>query len=105
MNVIAVAAHPGMTATELGRYTGLMNTIINKLIAQKAGIGALPTLYAATAPDVRGGDYYGPGGSLEARGYPKKAKIDDRARDTAVATRLWEVSEEMTGVKYERLDK
>jgi len=71
----------------------------------QAEIGALPTLYAATAPDVRGGDYYGPGGIFETRGYPKKAKIGDRARDTAVAARLWEVSEEMTGVKYDRLDK
>jgi NAD(P)-dependent dehydrogenase (short-subunit alcohol dehydrogenase family) len=105
LNIIAVAAHPGMTATELGRYTGLMNTIANKFIAQKAEIGALPTLYAATAPDVGGGAYYGPGGIFEARGYPKKAKIDDRARDADVAARLWKVSEEMTGVKYDQLDK
>ncbi|MFC2056980.1 oxidoreductase [Chloroflexota bacterium] len=104
-NVIAVAAHPGIAATELGRYIGLMDTIGNKFVAQKAEIGALPTLHAATASDVKGGAYYGPGGIFEVRGYPKKAKVDDRARDTAVAARLWEVSEEMTNVNYDRLDK
>ena len=54
---------------------------------------------------VGGGAYYGPSGIFEARGYPKKAKIDDRARDADVAARLWKVSEEMTGVKYDQLDK
>jgi hypothetical protein len=63
-------------------------------------MGALPTLYAATAPDVRGGDYYGPGGWQGVRGYPTKVRSSDRSYDTAVAARLWTVSEELTGVRY-----
>jgi hypothetical protein len=63
-------------------------------------MGALPTLYAATAPDVRGGDYYGPGGFMEMVGSPKKVSSNARSHDEAVAARLWAVSEEMTGVTY-----
>ncbi|MFC1949606.1 SDR family NAD(P)-dependent oxidoreductase [Chloroflexota bacterium] len=103
VDAIAVSAHPGWSATELGRYTPSPGKIINAVWAQKPEIGALPTLYAATASDVKGGDYYGPGKLFESRGYPKKAKVGENARDIAVAARLWEVSEEMTGVKYDRL--
>jgi hypothetical protein len=77
-----------------------MVRILNPLMAQKPKMGALPALYAATAPDVHGGDYYGPGGWQELRGYPTKVRSSDRSHDTAVAARLWAVSEELTGVQY-----
>ena len=64
-------------------------------------MGALPTLYAATAPDAHGGGYYGPGGMMEMRGYPKEVNSNDKSHDEAVAARLWDVSEELTGVEYE----
>ena len=63
-------------------------------------MGALPVLYAATAPDVQGGDYYGPCGWLELRGGPAKVESSDISQDAAVAAKLWAVSEELTGVTY-----
>ena len=63
-------------------------------------MGALPTLYAATAPDVGGCDYYGPDGWLGLRGYPKKMRSSDRSYDKATAAKLWTVSEELTSEKY-----
>jgi hypothetical protein len=73
----------------------------NRLLAQSAERGALPQLYAATAEGVQGGDFYGPDGPREARGYPTKVEPVGRARDPEVGRRLWEVSEELTGVSYE----
>ena len=73
---------------------------LNPLLAQRPENGAGPILYAATAPDVVGGDYYGPGGLMELGGGPAKVSASDRAHDWAVAARLWEVSEELTGVVY-----
>ena len=63
-------------------------------------MGALPTLYAATAPDVKGRDYYGPAGWQEQRGYPKKVESNELSHDKNIAKKLWVVSEEMTGVKF-----
>ena len=63
-------------------------------------MGALPTEYAATSPEARGGEYFGPGGFLGQRGYPKKVKSNARSYDKTTATRLWQVSEELTGVSY-----
>jgi hypothetical protein len=63
-------------------------------------MGALPTLYAATAPNVQGGDYYGPDGFLELRGHPTKVQSSGRSYDEVVAAKLWTVSEELTGVRY-----
>jgi hypothetical protein len=77
-----------------------MVRVLNPLIAQKPDMGALPTLYAATASDVRGGDYYGPRGWQELRGYPTRVRSSARSHDAAVAARLWAVSEELTGVRY-----
>ena len=62
--------------------------------------GAQPTLYAATAPGVTGGDYYGPNGLAEARGYPQRVNSNDLSHDRAVAQKLWQVSEELTGITY-----
>ncbi len=67
-------------------------------------MGALPTLYAATEPSLNGKEYFGSDGFLEMRGYPKQVKSNDRSYDEEVATRLWEVSEALTGVRYEAFD-
>jgi NAD(P)-dependent dehydrogenase (short-subunit alcohol dehydrogenase family) len=98
-DTIAVAAHPGWTATNLQAHWRMVR-MLNPFIAQTPEMGALPVLYAATAPDVQGGDYYGPNGWLELRGYPAKVRSSDRSHDTVVAARLWAVSEELTGVRY-----
>ena len=113
LDLIAVAAHPGYASTNLQgvapRMTGnglqaRLNALGNALIAQPAGRGALPSLYAATTPDVHGGDYFGPDGFLGIRGYPTRAKAPRQAHDEGAARRLWEVSEELTGVRYDALD-
>lgn len=96
---IAVASHPGWTATELQRHVGIVN-FLNRFFSQGIDMGALPTLYAAIAPDVKGGDYYGPAGWLEMRGYPKKVESNKLSHDTEIARRLWEVSEKLTGIEY-----
>lgn len=99
---IALAVHPGWTLTNLQRYSGLYS-VLNHLMAQKPQMGALPTLYAAIAPDVRGGDYIGPGSWHETRGYPIKVQSNPSSHNKVVAGRLWAISEEMTGVIYHAL--
>jgi len=96
---LVVAAHPGWTATELQRHSGLMS-FLNNLFAQKIEMGALPTLYAAVASDVKSGDYFGPSGFKEIRGYPKKVESNALSKDTAIAKKLWDISEELTGITY-----
>lgn len=96
---ISLAAHPGSTVTQLQQYTRLF-TFINGLIGQSPAMSALPILYAATRPGVAGGDYIGPSGFLGQRGYPHKALSSPAARSDKTARRLWEVSEELTGVRY-----
>src|SRR5499425_3272993 len=97
---IAVAAHPGLAATELTRNSPAIVAVLARLISQKAAMGALPMLRAATDPGVLGGQYYGPGRFFGARGYPKLAKSSGQSRDTAIQRRLWTVSEELTGVTF-----
>ncbi|HZR34020.1 MAG TPA: oxidoreductase [Nevskia sp.] len=97
--IIAAAAHPGWSNTNPDQGTALMR-FFNGLIAQSAAMGALPSLYAAAAPQVQGGDYYGPGGMKELRGHPAPAASSEQARDPALAARLWQKSEELTGVRY-----
>lgn len=97
---IAAASHPGWTGTELQRHVGILN-FMNRFLSQNIEMGALPTLYAATAPDVSSGDYYGPAGWQEIRGYPKKVESNMLSHDTEIAKKLWMVSEELTGIKYE----
>jgi NAD(P)-dependent dehydrogenase (short-subunit alcohol dehydrogenase family) len=97
---IAVAAHPGLAATELSRYTPAIVAFSYALVSQNAAMGALPVLRAATGPGVAGGQYYGPRGIFGARGYPELARSSRRSRDTAIQRRLWAVSEELTGVTF-----
>jgi len=103
-NTIAVAAHPGASSTELGRSAP---TLIKPLLAlagpllfQSAEMGALPTLRAATDPDVEGGQYFGPDGLGEQRGHPKLVSSSAQSHDEDLQRRLWTVSEELTGVTY-----
>ena len=97
--VVVTAAHPGWTATDLQR-TSTMASLFNPIIAMKPPQGALPTLRAATDPAAEGGDYYGPDKLMQMRGYPIKVDMPKHALEAEDASRLWEVSEEMTGVRY-----
>lgn len=100
-DTIAVAAHPGSADTDLVRYMPRpLATWILPLITQPAAMGALPTLRAATDPDVRAGDYYGPRGIAQQRGYPKQVKSSAQSHDAAKQQRLWAVSEKLTGVTF-----
>ena len=102
--VIAVAAHPGYAATNLQsgsahKWFDQLMAIGNRLFAQDDKGGALPTLYAAVA-DIPGNSYAGPSGLFEQRGAPKLVGRTGAAQDADVARRLWEVSEELTGVSF-----
>jgi NAD(P)-dependent dehydrogenase (short-subunit alcohol dehydrogenase family) len=102
--MVAVAAHPGVSNTELARNAPaalrVPITWLAPLLAQKAEMGALPTLRAATDPAVAGGQYYGPGNRGEIRGYPKLVTSSPDSHDQAAQQRLWTVSEELTGVTF-----
>jgi NAD(P)-dependent dehydrogenase (short-subunit alcohol dehydrogenase family) len=98
-DTIAVAAHPGYSNTNPDKG-GLLLRIATALFAQPAQMGALPTLYAATSPDVSGGDYIGPAGMGEMRGHPAKVGTKATALDTVAAARLWALSTEQTGVAF-----
>jgi len=99
-STIATAAHPGSSATELGRNLPKAIEWGFSLTVQDAEMGALPQLRAATDPTVSGGQYYGPGGFLQMRGYPKVVASNGRSHEVAAQRRLWAVSEELTGVVY-----
>jgi len=105
----AVAAHPGLSATNLavagpkiaqnpvGRFAV---KIMSSALGQSAKDGALPTLYAATDPSILGGEYIGPGGPFEARGHPKRVGRNAAALNETTMKELWEASTELTGVDY-----
>lgn len=109
---ISVAAHPGWAATDiaLGGVREPVNGAArawkrivdfgNAFFAQPAAMGALPTLYAATAPGLQGGEYIGPDGMFQMRGHPVEVECELQARDTELAGQLWARSEEMTSVRY-----
>ncbi len=105
--LLSMAAHPGYAATNLQAagtdrfYERWFMAIGNRLFAQSADMGALPTLYAATVPGLPGGTFVGPGGRGEQRGYPRVVTAAGKAYDEQDWRRLWEVSEELTGVHYE----
>ncbi len=98
---LSVAAHPGWTATNLQKNSG-PTQFLNRFFAMTPDQGALPTLFAATAPSISGGTFYGPDGFLEMNGYPTQARSSQRSHDQAVAARLWDVSEQLTDVRFEQ---
>lgn len=103
--VAGIAVHPGVSRTQLLFNTPgghPMRRVRSALwfLFQPAAQGALPTLFAATAPEAKGGAYYGPDGPAEIRGYPRGAKMPAAALDAAVAARLWAVSEQLTGARF-----
>ncbi|MCV7206623.1 short-chain dehydrogenase [Mycolicibacterium peregrinum] len=99
----ALAAHPGGSDTELARHLpGPVQRAVPLLrpLFQEAAMGALPTLRAATDPGALGGQYYGPDGLGEQKGYPKLVTSNERSYDLELQRRLWKVSEELTGVAF-----
>lgn len=109
---LAVAAHPGWSETNLqyaaarergSRLEIVTMRLLNALFSQDAAQGALPQLYAAAAPGVEGGDYIGPGGWMEIRGFPRKVTAVAAARDEDAAQRLWDISVSLTGESYPAL--
>ena len=97
--LITTAAHPGWTATNLQVHSGIAS-FFNPIMAMEGPQGALPTLRAATDPEAQGFDYYGPSGVYELKGYPVIAKKTAQAQDSEMAQKLWEKSEELTGVSF-----
>jgi NAD(P)-dependent dehydrogenase (short-subunit alcohol dehydrogenase family) len=107
--VIVTAAHPGYAVTNL-QTTGpgdgfsplkVVMAIMKPILSQDAAHGALPTLYAAVAPEAVPGGYYGPDGFSELKGYPKAVPIPPRAHSTTDAARLWSEAEKLTGVAFQ----
>jgi NAD(P)-dependent dehydrogenase (short-subunit alcohol dehydrogenase family) len=97
----ALAAHPGTSKTELGRNMPAPMRALQLLTpTQPASMGALPTLRAATDPQARGGQYYGPDGLFEMRGHPTVVRSSAQSHDVELQRRLWTVSEELTGVTF-----
>ena len=100
----ALAAHPGTSSTELTRNMPAALQMANRAIGwtftQSAQMGALPTLRAATDPAARGGEYYGPGGRFELKGYPRRVQSSARSHDESTQQRLWQESERLTSVTY-----
>ena len=110
VDAISVGCHPGYAATNLQAIeperwitwlTDMLMKVTNRVVAQSAAMGALPTLYAALADEVNGGDYIGPANGM--RGYPVKVQSNKASHNLADAQKLWRVSEELTGVRYEGL--
>jgi NAD(P)-dependent dehydrogenase (short-subunit alcohol dehydrogenase family) len=105
--LLSDAAHPGYALTDIianGPGTKGASYQFSRLLAfflsQSAAEGALPILFAATAADARPGGYYGPNGRFELIGTPGPARSSKLAHDKAVAQRLWDVSEQLTGVTF-----
>jgi NAD(P)-dependent dehydrogenase (short-subunit alcohol dehydrogenase family) len=99
-NPISVVVHPGYAATNLQHTTTFFRSL-NPIMAQSQEMGALPTLYAATSPEIKGGEYIGPDGFMGQRGYPHKARSSGASLNQQTAERLWEVSEALTGIRIE----
>ncbi len=101
--ITSIAVHPGLSRTDLIPKSAGANSMVARiskvglrLVGQSAAQGALPSLFAATSPDARGGHYYSPNGWREFKGTPTEAKVPDQAKDTAVAAQLWDSSQELT---------
>jgi NAD(P)-dependent dehydrogenase (short-subunit alcohol dehydrogenase family) len=107
----SVIAHPGVAVTNIvsnGMGRGLKGRVVSALlpfVAQSDDRGSWPLLYAATSPDAHGGGYYGPDGIAEIKGTPVEVKPKPHALDPAAGKRLWEISEALTGVRYDALNE
>jgi len=105
INSKALAAHPGVSQTNLTRYIdgkwwfGILRPIFS-MSSQSSAMGALPQIRAAVDPNAKGGEFYGPGGFNEMKGNPVVVKSNKESHNEADAKRLWEISENLTGVKY-----
>ncbi len=106
-DTLSLPAHPGYASTNLQHnsasasgniFETALYPFLNRVVAQSQAMGALPQLYAATAPDVKAGAFIGP--RFIVRGYPKPVKAQANAYKEEIARRLWQVSEELTGLKY-----
>lgn len=108
---ISLAVHPGFVETGLrtelmARRTPFFQRLVGFMfegLSKSVEMGVLPQLYAATAPAVRGGEYYAPDGFMQRSGHPKRVRSSRKSYDEDLAGRLWQASEELTGVKYEAL--
>ncbi|MEI7536136.1 MAG: short-chain dehydrogenase, partial [Comamonadaceae bacterium] len=100
LQTLSVAAHPGVAVTNLAQHFPRFLTVFFPLVGQSAASGALPTLYAALGDDIEGGDYCGPRSMRQMRGAPVKVGSNRFSKDLAAAKRLWNLSEELTGVSF-----
>ena len=96
---VFISSHPGWTKTELDRHSGPAS-FLGDIIAQSVQMGTLPTLRATTEVSAKSGDYFGPTKMMEMRGYPELVKSNKRSHNIENAKKLWEISEQLTGVKY-----
>ena len=106
--VTSIAAHPGVSSTDLIQngmegITASMGRFFVGMFGHAPAAGALPQIFAATSPEAKAGAYYGPNGFMEITGAPGIAQARPQARDTAVAARLWTISEDLTGVRFPAL--
>lgn len=108
-SVVSTTCHPGYAATNLQRRGAEMDgsklklammNVANRVFGQSPAMGALPMMYAAVEPTLTGGEYVGPSGLLNMRGYPETQRSSDRSYSEETATQLWDVSESLTGVTY-----
>ncbi|SEM20172.1 NAD(P)-dependent dehydrogenase, short-chain alcohol dehydrogenase family [Mesobacillus persicus] len=105
IQTISLACHPGISSTNLFKFgkkdaPKLVRGLMNRFL-QPAEMGALPTIYAATEPSLKGGEYIGPDGRGRMKGYPALETPDPAANDEQTMRKLWNISEEMTGVTYD----
>jgi NAD(P)-dependent dehydrogenase (short-subunit alcohol dehydrogenase family) len=99
-HTLSVAAHPGLSKTNLDQYFPSLIRPLGSLFLQSAKNGALPILYAALCTDITGGEFIGPDGFQQMRGYPARVETDDYSKNQEIAKRLWKTSEDMTHVSY-----
>ncbi|ALS79480.1 MULTISPECIES: oxidoreductase [Planococcus] len=105
LQTVSIACHPGISATNLFKFgkrdaPKLMKSLMHNFL-QPPAMGALPTIYAATDSRLTGGEYIGPDGKGQRKGYPTLDTPHASAGDQAVAQKLWDVSEKLTGVQFD----
>jgi NAD(P)-dependent dehydrogenase (short-subunit alcohol dehydrogenase family) len=102
IDALALAAHPGLSNTSLADHNWMVKILrpVLGMLVQNAAMGALPTLRAAVDPEAKNGQYYGPGGRNEFGGYPVVVHSNGASHNRADAEELWQVSEELTGIRF-----